>query len=134
MAWEHCFVECTPLFAYPSSVGCVVGDIHFLLAKSAQVSRSCVPPRFSHPAQLPRCVVYGGHFWRREIVRLSHRPLRARAREGFSRPSPRRAGQARGATNKSRSLLRLFRATSPSSTRRLVQNRRRLLPRTTQAP
>jgi hypothetical protein len=69
---------------------------------------SCLPPKFAHSAQLPRCQALTWHSWRREIVRLSYRPLRVRVREGSSRPSPRRAGQARGATNKSRSLLRQY--------------------------
>ena len=69
MAWELCLVECTPLLAYPSSVGCVVRDIHFLLARFPIGIAISPPPRFAHPARLSRCVVYSGHFWRRKMVR-----------------------------------------------------------------
>src|SRR5215211_7549071 len=103
MAWAHYLVECARLFANPSSVGCLLGGIHFLLARSAWVSLSRLPPRITLPAGLSRCVVYGGHYWRRKMWGSRTVPY---AREGSSRPSPPRAAQARGAPNRSRSSLR----------------------------
>src|SRR5215207_8386254 len=74
------FIGCAHLFAAPSSVGCLLGGRHFVLSRFPIGIAILASSKVLAPAQLSRCVVYGGHFWRRKMVGVTYPSLRAGAR------------------------------------------------------